>query len=293
MTAFALKLIAVVTMLIDHSGAVFGDIGLLPYGTTMVFRSIGRISFPIFAFLAANGWRYTRDRAKYLERMLLDALVSAIPYSLAFADAWNPAGLFWNWDLWQTLLVLTLLGCSLWGCLRSGLPKRGLVAGLTAAFLLLPGLSWRAGAAQILWKEQSIFYTLGYALFLLSCWDLFRSRRLAGREIWRLPVLVLFPVLYTFDYGIFGVLLVLGLYLAAKRWQTALVLAAFTVPLYMIPYYNVQNLIFAGCFFLAALPVLRYNGEKGPGRQRWFYMFYPAHLLVLGILRICLLGGPE
>jgi hypothetical protein len=291
MTALILKLIAVLTMLIDHSGAVFGDLGLLPFGATAVLRSVGRISFPIFAFLAANGWRHTRSRDGYLRRMLLGALVSAAPYALAFAEDWNPAGLGWNWSLWQTALVLVLLGCALYGCLGLDVPKRGRTAGLTAAFLLLPGLSWRVGAAQLFWKEQSIFYTLAYALFLLSCWDLLKTRRVRRQDVWRVPVLVLFPLLYTFDYGIFGALLVLGLYLAAKKWQTALVLAVFSAPIYMIPYYGLESFVLAGCFCLSALPILFYNGRKGPGTQRWFYAVYPAHLLALGILRIILSGG--
>ena len=291
MTALVLKLIAVVTMLVDHTGCVLWDLAVLPEGKVLLFRDVGRISFPIFAFLAANGWRHTHDRAAYLKRMMAGALVSAVPYSLAFAWAQDTSSLFWNWNLWRTALAALLLGCALYGCLRSGLPKRGWLAGLTAAFLLLPGVSWAAGGVQLLWREQSIFYTLSYALFLLSCRDLVCGRRTVRGELWRLPVLVLFPILYTFDYGILGALLVLGLYLAAGARQTVLVLAAFAVVHDLIPYYGVQNLIFAGCFLLAAIPILLYRGKKGAGRQRWFYAVYPAHLLALGILKILMAEG--
>ena len=78
MTAFILKLIAVATMLIDHIGAVF------PGETPMLFRSVGRIAFPIFVYMIAQGCRYTNNINKYLLRLALFALISEIPFDLAF-----------------------------------------------------------------------------------------------------------------------------------------------------------------------------------------------------------------
>lgn len=52
-----LKIIAMITMLIDHIG-----VNLFPSVTIM--RVIGRLSFPIFAYMIAEGCRYTRDRKK-------------------------------------------------------------------------------------------------------------------------------------------------------------------------------------------------------------------------------------
>lgn len=54
-----LKIIAMITMLIDHIG-----VNLFPSVTIM--RVIGRLSFPIFAYMIAEGCRYTRDRKNYL-----------------------------------------------------------------------------------------------------------------------------------------------------------------------------------------------------------------------------------
>lgn len=69
MSFFTLKLIAIITMTIDHIG-YFNDIPL--------FRVIGRVSFPIFAFLIANGIRYSSNIKKYLATLLGFALLMSI-----------------------------------------------------------------------------------------------------------------------------------------------------------------------------------------------------------------------
>lgn len=69
-----LKIIAMVAMLIDHIGAI-----LLP--SYELLRIIGRISFPIFAYMIAEGCRYTKNRRKYLFTLSLLALVFQAVYS--------------------------------------------------------------------------------------------------------------------------------------------------------------------------------------------------------------------
>lgn len=73
-----LKLIACVTMLIDHIGAVF-----FPHALWWL-RIIGRISFPIYCFLLAEGVHHTRSPLKYGLRLLLVALIAELPYDLLF-----------------------------------------------------------------------------------------------------------------------------------------------------------------------------------------------------------------
>lgn len=76
-TSYQLKWIAIVTMVIDHMGAIL-------YPTEMVFRYIGRISFPIFCFLLVEGFCHTHDIFGYMARLGAFALMSEIPYDLAF-----------------------------------------------------------------------------------------------------------------------------------------------------------------------------------------------------------------
>ena len=76
LNTFTLKMIAIVSMLIDHVGYIF-------FPEVMLFRIIGRISFPIFAYVLAEGVYYTKDITKYMLRLGTFALLSEIPYDLA------------------------------------------------------------------------------------------------------------------------------------------------------------------------------------------------------------------
>lgn len=87
----SLKLIAVITMLIDHIGAAVLARGLVMglwspelYGVYSAMRIIGRVAFPIYCFLLVEGFEHTRDRKKYALRLLLFAIISEVPFDLAF-----------------------------------------------------------------------------------------------------------------------------------------------------------------------------------------------------------------
>ena len=119
MTAFTLKIIAIVSMLIDHMAIVSPD--TFPFW----FRGIGRIAWPIFAFLLAEGFRHTKSPEKFLMRLLAFALISEIPYDLAMGNTINftaNTNIFYTlflggmaircyekmktWYNWQTMAVL-------------------------------------------------------------------------------------------------------------------------------------------------------------------------------------------
>ena len=74
-----LKIIACVTMLLDHIGATM----VSGYG----LRIIGRIAFPIYCFLLVEGFTYTRNKAKYAMRLFVFALISEVPFDLALNDS--------------------------------------------------------------------------------------------------------------------------------------------------------------------------------------------------------------
>ena len=90
----ALKSIACITMLLDHIGAT------MVRGYTL--RIIGRIAFPIFCFLMAEGAYHTKNPRKYCLRLMIGMLLSELPFDLAFR-------LKPTWE-YQCVMVTLLLG---------------------------------------------------------------------------------------------------------------------------------------------------------------------------------------
>lgn len=91
-TGFSLKIIAVSTMIIDHIGAVL-------FPQFVIFRIIGRLAFPIYCFLLAEGFSHTRNIKKYGTRLFLFALISEVPFDLAFNQTffyWDSQNVFWT-----------------------------------------------------------------------------------------------------------------------------------------------------------------------------------------------------
>ena len=88
MTWNILKWIAIASMLIDHTAAVFGLYIPLGFGWDLhdLMRGVGRMAFPIFAYGIAQGCVYTHSARRYLGRLLLFAVISEIPYQLALGD---------------------------------------------------------------------------------------------------------------------------------------------------------------------------------------------------------------
>ncbi|MBE6978549.1 MAG: hypothetical protein E7438_08000 [Ruminococcaceae bacterium] len=79
----ALKCIAATTMVVDHIGVLF-----FPYEA--LFRIIGRLAFPIFAFMIAEGCHYTRHRLRYFLGIFLLGAVCQVVYFVASGDVyWN------------------------------------------------------------------------------------------------------------------------------------------------------------------------------------------------------------
>lgn len=77
MNSFQLKMIAILSMTIDHIGAVF-------FPEVLIFRYIGRLAFPIFAYFVAEGMYHTKDLKRYFIRLMGFALITEVIFDMTF-----------------------------------------------------------------------------------------------------------------------------------------------------------------------------------------------------------------
>lgn len=178
---FTLKMIAVFSMVIDHVGLVF-------FPKWIILRILGRIAFPIFAYLLVEGFFHTRDARKYLMRLGICAIVSEVPYDLAFS------GKIIDIEYQNTLFTL---------------------------FLGLLMLTWLVRANSV-WQQ----------VFILA-------------------LIVSISILLRTDYDALGILMILLFYYFRQKFSITL-----------------------------------YNGRPGVKQKAFFYVFYPAHLLVIFFLHL-------
>ena len=149
-----LKLMACITMLIDHIGASCLEAGLLvpliasgtfstdPAAASLlqmdrVLRYIGRLAFPIFCFLLVEGFLHTHDVKRYVERLFLFGLLSEVPFDMAFFRTpfhWGNQNVYWT----LALGVLAMAGLKHFEKPDGSASWKGLLcaAGCTLAALL-------------------------------------------------------------------------------------------------------------------------------------------------------------
>ena len=247
MTWNILKWIAIVSMLIDHTAAVFGLYIPLGFGWDLhdLMRGVGRMAFPIFAYGIAQGCVYTHSARRYLGRLLVFAVISEIPYQLALGD----------------------------GSLGFGFSN--------VFFTLFAG----AACCQIVKVCRS------------------KGKRWAWAAVAPVAVIVLLCEMQHTDYGGFGVLCIVLPYLFWESKPARIIalgsvvaflyivvnnFSGFSSPLWWVGnpaqfWYMARQTVFA----LAGVGLVAlYNGQPGSKKGKWvFYVFYPAHLLALWLLR--------
>lgn len=223
-----LKIIACLAMLLDHIGHTFIQ---NHNSSSYLWLScvIGRLAFPIFVYLLAEGLYYTRDRKKYIGRMCLFALVSEFPYNLMMS---------------------------------------GKMSDLT---------------------HQNVYFTL--ALGLIMCVFIEKiEEKTKDKELMMLffecacvATFAAIAQLLHFDYGAFGII---AIYLCCKFREFPLVAGI------------AESIVLASmgtgelAVIFSPLILMFYNGKRGKLNLKYpFYIFYPAHILVLGIIRVLLIKG--
>ncbi|WP_252891332.1 TraX family protein [Thermoclostridium stercorarium] len=128
---FSAEIIACIIMVIDHAGALF-------FPDKLIFRIIGRVAFPIFAFFIAEGFFHTRSVRKYLARLGICAVLFQIPdwFSRVYAEiSGNPDfGVRYKFNIFATLFF-GLLAVTLYDRLKSKKQWLSWTAALAVAIL--------------------------------------------------------------------------------------------------------------------------------------------------------------
>lgn len=224
---FDLKVIALVTMTIDHIGVIFGTIFY------DIMRAVGRISFPIFAFLLTEGFIHTKSFTKYFLRILALAFISELIYDYFFFDT-----------------------------------------------LYYP-------------DANNIFFTLALGLITLYLFDKskklvakFCDTRIESKLILSMMYVFIIVIMGTiagylnFDYGVLGILIISFFYLFKDHYLLLVLSIGLATLLFDSPVqlFSLISLIF----------IYLYDKRLGKKCKWFFYLYYPVHILVLGLISLIL-----
>lgn len=217
-----LKIIAIISMVIDHVGDVF-------FPGAVWMRAVGRLAMPLFAFCVAEGYHYTKNKIKYLRRLGAFALISEIPFDLAFSR---------KIDLSHQNIMLSFFIA---------------VAALMLYDAIQDGFGPFSGIKQ-------------------------RVRKAAG--ITAVLVMSIVSLVLKCDYTIFAVISVFLFYVLRERPYPIPQVGgvAFLAVTRTMGYYAYTG--------LSLIPLLLYNGKRGRGLKWLFYVFYPAHLLLIYLIKL-------
>ena len=246
MTSFAIKLIAILAMTVDHTAAIFGQEGLMSlfpsltltcsYHIINIMRGVGRIAFPLFAFQVAQSSRKTHSMTKYIGRLaLLAVLTEPIFYASLSLEAATVQGFLKN-----------LLGFNL----------------------------------------NNVFFTFTLAVSVIYIYQLLEAKKHRWILFIPAFAAGIFLCGYIgSDYGMPGILLVVLMYLSKTKLHTCIVITVWSICVYLAPGLLLYNVVDCLCAILSCVLICIYNGERGKSFKWFFYIYYPTHLLILSLLR--------
>ena len=241
-------MIAMGTMFIDHAAAaiIFGSglNGMSPLveNIGIAMRLVGRMAFPLYAFLLVQGFKWTSDWLRYVTRMSVFALISEIPFDLMVA------GEIW-YSRAQNVIVTLLVGLISMRMLE--------VVELQFGLTVRPAGSLRLTEAGNGFGGKILGITL---------------------EIWVIAAAMFVAEFLRGDYGAFGILLIVALYVFRHRPAEQIVVGCLAM---VLIYGFGMEVLFA---WIAFFFISRYNGERGRRLGIVPYVFYPEHLLVLWLV---------
>ncbi|MGT2757419.1 TraX family protein [Streptococcus ovuberis] len=246
LSSFALRNLAMLLMLIDHTGAtLFPDLLWLRY--------IGRLAFPIFAFLIVEGYYHTKNLNRYLLRLLALAIITDIPYHLMDNK-------IWAYQPFHNVIWTFLIGLATVWSIDNTRQKysKPLTIGFTIVFLLLGCF-----LAESLHTDYSFRGVLTLVGFYFCHGQTLKHK--AGQ-----------------------VALLLLVNLILSNIETVLYIGFENIPYYW-NIYGMQLISPQRYAPLALLFIWQYNGRAGHQSkvsQAFNYLFYPVHMLILGLLAL-------
>lgn len=249
LTANQLKLIACVTMLVDHIGAVF-------FPEVRVLRYIGRIAMPIYCYQTAIGGFYTHDKTKYLLRMTAFTILSEIPFDLAFQKR------AFDWSYNSVMVTLSIGLC----CVLASEALKKRIA--RTRLWILPSLGAFLLGGVLAELARSDYGCVGVAF--IACFYYFRDRRI--------PMAVCFAFTATVSVMIRQWFRWWGFDAVRTMILDGSILRQIRLP---IETYAIVALVF---LFLHNGE----RGKKTKAIQYGFYAFYPAHLAAIGAIGMLL-----
>lgn len=258
MSSFVLKIIAIITMFLDHSADTFSFIPNI-----WLLNVIGRIAFPLFAFQLFVGYSHTKNIKKYFMRLIIFALISQIPFSLLMFIMTGSVMAYGNFIALNIFFTLALGLLAI--CIYDSKLNVFFKLILISFFLIIAQIcnvdygAW--GVCLILFIR--LFYPKKVSNFLpilsLCSWQ----NKLPSK-------LVNFINYSIFIFGFFV--------LCIFRYSDYLGHSLFLIRI-------LPQLVFT---FLPSIIMLFYNGKKGPSMKYFFYAFYPLHLIVLELAFLCI-----
>ena len=269
-TANGIKRIASIAMILDHIGYLCSCAGPVDGALDFcrVMRAAGRISFPLFCFILAEGMRRTTSIKRYISRLLLCAAISQYPYALFFGRGearilkheLAPIGLW---------LLCVISAMRLYTTVADRL--RFSISSCLVLCLLI--FSTEYGEAKL-----SVLCTYVSAALLITS--------LSAMRVSRIPVIlgVGAAILFGryFSYGTGGIIFpsVLWLFRDNRTWQSLSVVSWAIIEYSDCP-------LFSFCAATSAVCVLLYTGKRGGNMfpKGFSYWLYPGHLLLLSVLR--------
>jgi hypothetical protein len=261
-TSFKLKIIAVIFMLTDHIGAFFGQ-----YGVPVHTRYAGRLAAPIFFFMAAEGFRHTRSKGKYVLRL----------YAANLAMGFGSLFIYWRNPREYSLLPYNMLA-TLFLCVFTMYLAEIISVGIRAKRFVKPAIAVIALALPI------AAYQGYYWLYTTS--PLFYEEQDMLLHLFR----TVFPDPVTCEGSFIFYAIGLSFYYFRGRYSRFLVFAgisAFFASSAMSAPADGGN--FQWMMIFAVPVIMLYNGKPGKFKLKWFfYVFYPAHMWGLYLLSVWL-----